>query len=70
MLVLSRKDGESIKIGKEIEIQILSCRGKRVKLGIKAPKSFGIQRAELVEFLELEGDPQSPKTQSNVATAS
>ena len=38
MLVLTRKSNESIKIGDDIEVTIVSVEGEQVKLGIQAPK--------------------------------
>ena len=47
MLALSRKEGESIVIGNNIEITILEVKGDQVKLGIAAPKSSPIYRKEI-----------------------
>ena len=47
MLVLSRKVGERIQIGDDIELIVTSIQGNRVQLGIAAPKSVRITRAEL-----------------------
>jgi len=47
MLVLSRKKGEAIMIGNDIELQILDVSSEGVKLGISAPKEVGILRKEL-----------------------
>jgi carbon storage regulator CsrA len=47
MLVLSRKNGESIRIGQSIEVEVLEVKGGRVKLGISAPRGVNIQRDEL-----------------------
>jgi carbon storage regulator len=47
MLALSRKTGESIVIGNDIEITVLDIRGDQVKLGINAPKSVPIYRKEI-----------------------
>jgi len=47
MLALSRKTGESIVIGNDIEITVLEIRGDQVKLGINAPKSVPIYRKEI-----------------------
>lgn len=52
MLVLSRKVGESIKIDEDIIITVLEVKGSTVKLGIKAPGSYRILRAELEFFDE------------------
>ena len=48
MLVLSRKRGERICVGRHIEITVLAIRGNRVRLGVAAPPSVLIQRRELV----------------------
>jgi carbon storage regulator len=47
MLVLSRKASESIMVDHDIEITVISVRGNRVKIGIEAPGSVRIMRAEL-----------------------
>ena len=47
MLVLSRKAGETIWIGEDVEIVISEVKGDQVKVGIRAPKSIGIVRGEL-----------------------
>lgn len=54
MLVLSRKPGESISIGPDIEIHCVEIRGDVVRLGIVAPKSVKIWRKELLEAVERE----------------
>ena len=47
MLILSRKLKESIRIGDDVIIHVLSVSGGRVKLGIEAPTDVGIVREEL-----------------------
>ena len=47
MLVLTRKTGEAIQIGGEIEITVLSVHGDQIKLGINAPKHIEIHRKEI-----------------------
>lgn len=54
MLVLTRKAGESIKIGDDVEITILSTKNDQVKIGIKAPKHLDIFRSELLEQIKDE----------------
>jgi carbon storage regulator len=49
MLVLSRKNGESIRIGQSIEVTVLEVGGGRVKLGFSAPTEVAIQRNEIRE---------------------
>jgi carbon storage regulator len=48
MLVLTRKSGEKILIGSDIEITVLEVRGSQVRLGIEAPKEVSVLREELV----------------------
>jgi carbon storage regulator len=47
MLVLTRKRGQSIMIGDDIEISILSITGDKVKVGIQAPQDVPIFRNEI-----------------------
>jgi carbon storage regulator len=47
MLVLTRKTGESIQIGDNIEIKVVSIQGDQIKLGIDAPKHIDIHRKEV-----------------------
>lgn len=52
MLILSRKLDESIIIGDNIEIKIISIDKGMVKLGIEAPSSVSILRSELIKEVE------------------
>ena len=47
MLILQRKEGESLFIGDNIEISVLSVEAGRVRLAIEAPKNVPILRSEL-----------------------
>jgi len=47
MLVLSRKAGETIYIGEDIEIVISEVKGEQVKIAIRAPRNIDIIRGEL-----------------------
>lgn len=49
MLILSRKEEESVKIGEDIEIKIVQTAKGYVKIGIDAPKSLLILRKELLD---------------------
>ncbi|HAQ06121.1 MAG TPA: carbon storage regulator [Bacillus bacterium] len=59
MLVLSRKNGETIKIGDDIEITIVSSKNDQVKIGIKAPKNIEILRKEIYEQIQEENQQAS-----------
>lgn len=58
MLVLSRKQNEEICVGNDVSIKILSVTGNRVRLGIVAPGSVKVWRAEV----ELRGDSINEST--------
>ena len=48
MLVLSRKPGEAIRIGDDIEISVIEVRGDTVRIGISAPRNVPVFRMELL----------------------
>lgn len=54
MLALSRKQGESIVIGNNIEITVLEAKGDQVKVGISAPKSVPVYRKEIYAQIQEE----------------
>ena len=54
MLILARKTGESIKIGDNITLEVISVAGNTVKIGIEAPKEVGILRKELYDMIKNE----------------
>jgi carbon storage regulator len=53
MLVLSRKVGESIYIGSEVNIKLISISGNKVRLGIEAPEWLKVWRGELDLSLDI-----------------
>ena len=57
MLVLTRRAGESIIIGDEIELKVLKIRGNQVHLGIEAPKDAAVHRREV--WMRIHGEPQA-----------
>lgn len=61
MLVLSRKDGEGIRVGDEIVITIVSTSGGQVRLGIEAPAEITIHREEIYDkIVEANRQATSP----------
>lgn len=49
MLVLTRKKGEGIYLGKDMTIEIISIDGDRISIGIQAPRDIKIYRKELMD---------------------
>ncbi len=47
MLILTQKISESIKIGDEVTVTVLSTKGNQARIGIKAPKDIAVHREEI-----------------------
>lgn len=54
MLILTRRPGEAIRIGDEVEIYVVAVNGNQVRLGIKAPKSVPVHRQEIYERISAQ----------------
>ncbi len=65
MLALSRKLQESVIIGDNIEITVLSISKDQVKIGINAPKSVSIHRKEI--YLQIQEENQQAAQMDNTA---
>ncbi|MFZ5632103.1 MAG: carbon storage regulator CsrA [Bacillota bacterium] len=63
MLVLARKKGQSVIIGKDIKILVVEVTGETVRLGIEAPPELEIFRTEIYQQLKEEnaGSVTSPE---------
>lgn len=48
MLVLSRRAGQAIQIGQDIEVIVLGVEGGQIRLGVRAPRAVTILRSELI----------------------
>jgi len=59
MLVLTRKSGEVITVGDDIEITVIAVKGDQVKIGINAPKHVEILRKEVYEQIIVENQEAS-----------
>jgi carbon storage regulator len=47
MLILTRKQGESITIGDDIKVTILDVKGKYIRVGVEAPRALAVHRQEI-----------------------
>lgn len=64
MLVLSRQIEQTIMIGDEIEVKVVSIRGDKVKLGVKAPAHVAVHRREVYERIQLEKKQKASQVQA------
>ena len=54
LLILTRKVGEAVAIGDDIQISIVEIKGTQVKLGIQAPKNIEVHREEIYQKIQEE----------------
>jgi carbon storage regulator len=54
MLVLTRKIGETVNIGDDIQVTVLGIHGNQARLGIEAPKEIPVHRSEIYERIQNE----------------
>ena len=66
MLVLTRKLGESIRIGDDIIIKIVDLDSRHVKLGIEAPRNVSVNRQEIYERIQKENKAASQSKEQNL----
>jgi carbon storage regulator len=65
MLVLTRKQGEQIMVGDGIRLTVLAIEGKRVRLGLLAPRDVSILRTELGPPRKASKEARSPGTEEH-----
>jgi len=58
VLVLTRRIGEGIVIGDDVEVTVLSTEGPKVRLGIQAPSEVPVHRREI--YLEIKAQGEKP----------
>ena len=56
VLILTRKVGETLVIGDEVEVTVLSMKGNQIRLGVKAPKEVAVHREEIAKKLDNSRD--------------
>ncbi len=62
MLVLARKVNESIIIGDEVEVFVVDIKGDQIKLGVKAPRSLSVHRAEVYQDIKNQNQKAAAST--------
>jgi carbon storage regulator len=63
MLILTRRIGQTLRIGDDVSVTVLAIRGNQIRVGIQAPTSVGVHREEIFDRLVEEGKavPSAPK---------
>ena len=56
MLILTRKSGETITIGENIQIRVLGVKGGQVRIGVDAPREVSVNREEVYARVQAEDD--------------
>ncbi len=67
MLVLTRKSNQSIMIGDEIEVSVLSVMGEKVRIGIQAPQRVPVFRKEIYLEIHREAGAAAPAAKGGAA---
>ncbi len=58
MLILTRKEGETIIIGDDVTLTIFSIKGHQVRIGINAPKEVSVHREEIYQRIQKDKLPR------------
>jgi carbon storage regulator len=69
MLILTRRIGETIKIGEHVDITVLAVKGNQVRVGINAPKNVPVHREEIFDRIQRESAAGSGPDKRELTTA-
>jgi carbon storage regulator len=67
MLILTRRLGQSVKIGDEVTVTVLGVKGNQVRLGFMAPQRVAVHREEI--YLRIQADRCANETVGDLALA-
>ena len=70
MLILTRRVGETLKVGNDVDVTVLGVKGNQIRIGIKAPKTVAVHREEIFDRIQREAELAARSNQSKGAPAS
>lgn len=59
MLILTRRVGESLMIGDDVNVTVLGIKGNQVRIGVSAPKDVAVHREEIYQRIQQENTDQA-----------
>jgi carbon storage regulator len=57
MLILTRRVGETVMVGDDITVTIVSVKGNQIRIGINAPRNVSVHREEIYERIRRQQNP-------------
>jgi carbon storage regulator len=54
MLILTRRVGETIMVGDEVQVTVLGVKGNQIRIGINAPQEVAVHREEIYNRIQAE----------------
>lgn len=65
MLILTRRVGETLKIGDDVNVTVLGVKGNQVRIGVDAPKHVAVHREEIYDRIHKENQAAEGQNDSD-----